>query len=72
MNSLALATTDARYPARLCERLSANSPAQLSTLGNLDLLAQPKTALFCSARCPGSAILRAYDQAAQWRDAGRR
>ena len=31
----------------------------------------PKTALFCSAHCPGSAILRAYDQAAHWRDAGR-
>jgi hypothetical protein len=28
------------------------------------------TALFCSARCPGSVILRAYDQAAQWRDTG--
>jgi len=35
------------------------------------LLALPKTALFCSARCPGDAILRAYDQAAKWRDEGR-
>jgi hypothetical protein len=31
----------------------------------------PKAALFCSARCPGAAILRAYDQAAHWRDTGR-
>ena len=62
---------DTRYPAVLRERLGANAPASLSPLGNLDLLAPPKTALFCSARCPGSAILRAYDQAAQWRDAGR-
>ena len=62
---------DTRYPAVLRERLGADAPASLSTLGNLDLLAPPKTALFCSARCPGSAILRAYDQAAQWRDEGR-
>ncbi len=63
--------SDPRYPMRLRERLGANAPGQLSALGNLDLLVQPKTALFCSARCPGHAILRAYDQAAKWRDAGR-
>ena len=62
---------DTRYPAVLRERLGADAPASLSPLGNLALLASPKTALFCSARCPGSAILRAYDQAAHWRDAGR-
>jgi hypothetical protein len=55
----------------LRERLGAGALAQLSVLGNLDLLAQPKVALFCSARCPGSAILAAYDQAAHWRDTGR-
>ena len=62
---------DTRYPAVLRERLGADAPASLSALGNLDILALPKTALFCSARCPGSAILRAYDRAAHWRDAGR-
>ena len=62
---------DPRYPARLRERLGANAPVQLSALGKLELLAQPKTALFCSACCPGDAILRAYDQAAKWRDEGR-
>ena len=71
MNTILLDATDTRYPARLRERLGANAPGQLSALGNLDLLALPKTALFCSARCPGDAILRAYDQAAKWRDAGR-
>jgi predicted Rossmann fold nucleotide-binding protein DprA/Smf involved in DNA uptake len=35
------------------------------------LLSLPKTALFCSVRCPGHAILRTYDQAVQWRDQGR-
>jgi predicted Rossmann fold nucleotide-binding protein DprA/Smf involved in DNA uptake len=44
---------------------------KLTALGNLDLLATPKTALFCSARCPGHAILATYDQTAKWHDAGR-
>ncbi len=62
---------DSLYPARLRDRLGADAPPELTALGNLDLLALPKTAFFCSARCPGSVILRAYDQTAQWRDAGR-
>ncbi len=62
---------DVRYPARLRERLGDTAPGKLTTFGNLDLVALPKTAFFCSARCPGSAILRAYDQVASWRDAGR-
>jgi len=60
-----------KYPERLRERLGDAAPAELTTLGNLDLLALPNTGLFCSARCPGNVILSAYDQAARWRDAGR-
>ena len=67
MKPILLNATDARYPARLV----AGTMPQLSAFGNLNLLALPKTALFCSARCPGHAILSAYDQAARWRDAGR-
>ncbi len=63
--------SDTRYPPRLRVRLGADAPDMLTTHGQLDLLVLPKTALFCSGRCPGSAILRAYDQAAHWRDAGR-
>jgi len=55
----------------LGKRLGTHALPQLSSLGNLDLLALPKTALFCSTCCPGRAILAAYDQAACWRDAGR-
>jgi predicted Rossmann fold nucleotide-binding protein DprA/Smf involved in DNA uptake len=62
---------DPGYPARLRERLGADAPARLTALGNLDLLALPKTAMFCSARCPGKVILSTYDHAARWRDAGR-
>ena len=71
MTPTLLASTDARYPARFRELLGANAPDQLSALVYLDLLAQPKTALFCSTRCPGDAILHAYDQAARWRNTGR-
>ena len=56
--------------APLRRRLGPHMPAQLFALGNLDILQLPKTALFCSGRCPGKLILRTYDQAAQWRDAG--
>ncbi len=71
MKPIALNAADASYPERLREGLGGDAPAQVFALGNLDLLALPKTALFCSARCPGAAILRAYDQAARWREAGR-
>ena len=71
MHPVLLAATDARYPARLRERLGDAAPAQLSALGNLDLLALAKTGLFCSVRCPGHVILTTYDRAAKWRDAGR-
>jgi len=59
------------YPAALADRVGSEAPRQLTALGNLGLLNLPKTALFCSAKCPGSAILAAYDQAARWRDSGR-
>ena len=62
---------DACWPRLLAVRLGTSAPSQLSALGNLELLALPKTAPFCSARCPGDVILTAYDHAARWRDAGR-
>lgn len=71
MHPVILTPQDDFYPPKLVERMSGAAPAQISALGNLDLLSLPKTALFCSARCPGTAILRAYDQAARWREANR-
>ncbi len=59
------------WPRQLLPRLGADAPRELSALGAQALLASPLTALFCSACCPGEAILRAYDQAAHWRDTGR-
>ena len=59
------------WPGLLGRRLGDHSPPALTARGNPALLAGPLTALFCSARCPGEAILRTYDQAARWRDTGR-
>jgi predicted Rossmann fold nucleotide-binding protein DprA/Smf involved in DNA uptake len=63
------ASSEVLVPFRL--RLGPIMPAQVFALGKLDILALPKTALFCSVRCPGKAILRTYDQAAKWRVEGR-
>jgi predicted Rossmann fold nucleotide-binding protein DprA/Smf involved in DNA uptake len=62
--------TSPKYPALVFKRLGTSAPQELALAGNTALLAPPLTALFCSARCPGKAILRIYDQAAKWRDEG--
>jgi predicted Rossmann fold nucleotide-binding protein DprA/Smf involved in DNA uptake len=69
--SLVLTPQHAHWPHRLDVRLGETAPPELHAQGDPALLAAPLTALFCSARCPGEAILRAYDQAAHWRDTGR-
>jgi len=69
--AVVLTAGDAAYPPQLLARLGQQAPACLTLVGNASLLSLPKTALFCSARCPGRAILPAYDQAARWRDQGR-
>lgn len=66
-----LTPADPLWPQQVSVRLGDDAPAVLYTLGNPDLLTLPRTALFCSVRCPGRVILSAYDQAARWRDAGR-
>ena len=59
------------YPILLASRLGKEAPDRLWAIGNSELLELPKTALFCSSRCPGDAILKAMDQAQEWRDQGR-
>ena len=45
-------------------------PPETAHRGNLRLLEEPLTALFCSVRCPGDLILKTYDLARAMRDAG--
>jgi predicted Rossmann fold nucleotide-binding protein DprA/Smf involved in DNA uptake len=58
------------YPAIVLSRLGDKAPAALAVLGNPELLRPHRTALFCSARTPGEAILRAHDAARRMRDEG--
>ena len=58
---------DEIYPKDRLATWFPNLPA-LHTLGNLDLLRLPLTALFCSRKCPGDAILKAYDLARELRE----
>jgi predicted Rossmann fold nucleotide-binding protein DprA/Smf involved in DNA uptake len=50
--------------------LVPNTPSPLSALGSPALLRGDKVGLFCSVRCPGDLILRAYDYAKKLRDDG--
>jgi hypothetical protein len=59
------------YPILLTKRLGKDAPDRLWAIGHIDLVSIPKTAFFCSSRCPGDAILSAMDQAQKWRDQGR-
>lgn len=65
-----LARGDELFPGVLLARLGENAPAALTAIGPAALLANRKTALFCSARTPGDAILRAHDTARRLRDEG--
>ena len=60
----------ASHSPRQAVRLLDPCCGTLHTLGPATLLVAPKTALFCSARSPGAAILRAHDAARHLRDEG--
>ena len=45
-------------------------PPKTTSKGNVRLLEEPLTALFCSNRCPGDLILKTYDLAKAMREAG--
>jgi predicted Rossmann fold nucleotide-binding protein DprA/Smf involved in DNA uptake len=68
--TLRLPRSDGSYPTILLERLREKGPETLTAIGPIELLANRKTALFCSARTPGEAILRAHDMARRLRDEG--
>ena len=60
----------ASYPILLTKRLGKDAPVRLWAIGRLDLINIPKTALFCSKRCPGDAILEAMVRAQKKEDMG--
>lgn len=67
---LTLACSDNYWPRQLENRLERHAPSRLWAIGNLEILAERKIGLFCSVRCPGSAIIAAHDAARKLRDDG--
>ena len=68
MNATVITASDPVYPNGIEERLGETLP--IAAVGNLDLLQSRPLALFCSIKCPGDVILRAYDLVRDIRDAG--
>jgi predicted Rossmann fold nucleotide-binding protein DprA/Smf involved in DNA uptake len=60
---------DENYPKEQLAPWFHPLPA-LHALGNCGLLRLPLTAVFCSQKCPGDAILKAYDLARELRVKG--
>lgn len=58
------------YPPGLAAAGIGLAQQALQVWGNADVLKGEKVALFCSARCPGDLILKAYDLAKKLRDEG--
>lgn len=61
---------DAAYPPNLTRRLGTTVPATISIIGNVAVRKGAMEAFLCSKETPGATILKAFDQAAAWRDAG--
>lgn len=59
---------DRAYPDRLIRRLGADAPRSITVVGSAAPLSSPMTAFLCSKETPGATILKAFDQAATWRD----
>ena len=62
--------TKNKYPHSLVQNLDSEAPPTISVIGDPNSLSPPPTAFLCSKETPGSTILKAFDQAAAWRDAG--
>ncbi len=65
-----LTPSDPYWPPQLFDRLRNKAPSELWAIGTIEILQARKVGLFCSVRCPGDAILSAYDNARKLRDEG--
>ena len=61
---------DTLYPVKLRNYLSNQASHAISVLGNLKILKEKKLAFFCSVKCPGHLILKAYDLAHRLKEEG--
>jgi predicted Rossmann fold nucleotide-binding protein DprA/Smf involved in DNA uptake len=70
LDVLTLTPSQAHWPRQLDDRLETAVPVRLWAIGSPEILGEKKVGLFCSVRCPGDAILGAYDAARKLRDDG--
>ena len=68
MQTTYLTQNRAQYPKSLSQHLADEAPQRLTAMGNVELLSRQKLAIFCSAKCPGSIILKTYDLARELRE----
>jgi len=68
---VAIREQDKDYPGCLRDFLEAVAPGTIFARGDVDILDHKRIALFCSIKCPGEQILKAYDIARALRDAGK-
>ena len=59
------------YPPALLSTRLFTPQAIIAYIGNLALLQERKTALFCSVKCPGAEIIKTLDYAMKMRDEGK-
>jgi predicted Rossmann fold nucleotide-binding protein DprA/Smf involved in DNA uptake len=68
---VAIREQDKDYPGCLRGFLEVDAPETIFARGDMDILDHKRVALFCSIKCPGEQILKAYDIARALRDAGK-
>lgn len=61
---------DPQYPSSLRTHLANHSPKTITALGNPTILQSKILAFFCSVKCPGHLILKAYDFAQHLKQVG--
>lgn len=70
MEIFQLKQSSSNYPSSLQKYLGRQAPGTIMGLGNIDNLKQKKLAFFCSVKCPGHLILKAYDLSQSLKEAG--
>jgi len=63
-------TNSAQFPDTIRKRDIQTHYPCIWTIGNIDILNRKLLGFFCSVKCPGNIILKTYDMARSFRDAG--
>lgn len=63
-------STSPAFPSALRNGALLGSCSRIWAIGNIEILKARLLGFFCSAQCPGNAILQTYDLARALRDAG--